>query len=202
MKIALFGARGTIGQRIAAEARARGHVVTGFGRETDVTDASVVAKAVAGQDAVIGAVGAGFAPDARPWSMLSDAARGLLAGLEAAGVKRLLVVGGAGSLEVAPGAQLVDQPSFPEAWKGAALAHRDALDVYRTARPSGVEWTYLSPAALIEPGERTGKYRIGGEGLLVGARGESRISTEDFAVALVDELERGAHVRARIGVAY
>jgi uncharacterized protein len=202
MKIALFGARGTIGQRIAAEAKARGHPVTSLGRETDVTDAASVARAVAGHDAVVSAVGPGLGPDSRPPGMLSAAARALLAGAKTAAVRRLVVVGGAGSLEVAPGKQLVDQPGFPEAWKAVAVAHRDALEVYRASRDPAVEWVYVSPAALIQPGERTGKYRIGGDGLLVDARGESRISAEDYAVAIVDELEQRAHSRARISVAY
>jgi putative NADH-flavin reductase len=134
--------------------------------------------------------------------MLSAAARALLVGLKTAGVRRLVVVGGAGSLEVAPGKQLVEQPGFPVPWKPVALAHRDALAVYRASGEPSVEWTYVSPAALIQPGQRTGKYRIGGDQLLVDAKGESRISAEDYAVAVVDELETRAHPRARIGVAY
>ncbi len=202
MKIALFGAGGTIGQRIATEARSRGHTVTGLGRDANVTDAESVARAVAGHDAVVSAVGPGFGPNAQPPDMLSKAARALLAGLKMAGVKRLVVVGGAGSLEVAPGKQLVDQPEFPAAWKPVALAHRDALDVYRAQRDPDIAWTYISPPAFIEPGVRTGKYRIGGDQLLVDARGESRISAEDFAVALVDELENAKNARKRITAAY
>jgi putative NADH-flavin reductase len=201
MKIALFGARGTIGQRIAAEARSRGHEVTALGRETNVTDAKAVARAVAGHDAVISAVGPGLGKDA-PADLLPGAARALLDGLRLAGVKRLLVVGGAGSLEVAPGKQLVDQPEFPASWKPVALAHRDALDVYRGDRGGEVEWTYVSPAALIQPGARTGKYRTGGDRLLVDASGQSRISAEDYAVALLDELEEPRSVRKWITVAY
>jgi putative NADH-flavin reductase len=202
MKIALFGAGGTIGQRIAAEARSRGHTVTGLGREANVTEAESVARAVAGHDAVVSAVGPGFGPNAQSPDMLSKAARALLAGLKMAGVKRLVVVGGAGSLEVAPGKQLVDQPEFPAAWKPVALAHRDALDVYRAHRDPDIAWTYVSPPALIEPGVRSGKCRIGGDQLLVDARGESRISAEDFAVALVDELENAKNARKRITAAY
>jgi uncharacterized protein len=202
MKIALFGARGTIGQRIAAEARSRGHEVTALGRETNVTDAKAVARAVAGHDAVISAVGPGLGEDAAPPDLLPRAARALLDGLRLAGVKRLLVVGGAGSLEVAPGKQLVDQPEFPASWKPVALAHRDALDVYRGERGGEVEWTYVSPAALIQPGARTGRYRTGGDRLLVDASGQSRISAEDYAVALLDELEKPKSVRKRITVAY
>jgi putative NADH-flavin reductase len=108
------------------------------------------------------------------------------------------VVGGAGSLEVAPGVQLVDAPDFPAEWRAPALAHRDALAVYRTA---DIDWTYFSPAAILEPGERTGRYRTGRDQLLTNADGKSRISAEDFAVALLDEVERPRHLRERITVA-
>ena len=120
-------------------------------------------------------------------------------GLAQARVDRLVVVGGAGSLEVAPGVQLVDTPEFPAAWKGIALAHRDALAVYRGA---ALDWTYISPAALIGPGERTGQYRTGTDQLLTDKEGESRISVEDFAVAFVDEIENQRFARQRMTVAY
>jgi uncharacterized protein len=126
-------------------------------------------------------------------------ARSLIEGVGKAGVKRLIVVGGAGSLEVAPGVRLVDTPQFPAGWKGIALSHADSLPIYRKA---ALDWTYVSPAAFIEPGQRTGKYRTGGDQLLTDAKGESRISAEDFAVAVVDELEQKRHVRKRITVAY
>lgn len=202
MKIAVYGAGGTIGQRIAAEARARGHAVTALGRAAPVTDAAAVARAVAGHDAVVSAVGPGFGPSAQPLDMLSKAAHALLAGLTQAGVRRLVVVGGAGSLEVAPGKQLLDQPEFPAAWRPVAAAHRDALDVYRRYPGSEVEWTYFSPAALIEPGARTGRHRTGGDRLLADEKGQSRISAEDFAIAILDELERPKSIRKRITVAY
>ena len=115
------------------------------------------------------------------------ATRALLAGLAKAGVKRVIVVGGAGSLEVAPGVQLVDAPNFPEQWKGIALAHRDVLPVLKESK---LDWTYLSRAAFIQPGERTGKFRLGGNessSPMTRARAASRQG--DFAVALVDELE-------------
>jgi putative NADH-flavin reductase len=209
MKIVIFGAGGTIGSRIAAEALRRGHAVTAVQRrpaaappgttavQGDALDAASVARAVAGQDAVVNAIGPG--PD-EVATVAVDAARSLPAGLRQAGVRRLLVVGGAGSLEVAPGRQLVDSPDFPAAWRPPALAHRDALAVYRGI--GDLDWTYLSPAAHLLPGERTGSYRVGFDQLLVDERGESRISAEDFAVALLDEIERPAHVRRRITVAY
>jgi putative NADH-flavin reductase len=200
MKLALFGARGTIGQRIAAEAKSRGHQVTPLGRrEADATDVVSVARAVQGHDAVISAVGPGHGPRAQPADMLKTSARALLAGLKRAGVKRLIVVGGAGSLDIAPGRQLVDQPDFPPAWRPQALAHRDALGIFRGNQD--IDWTYVSPAAQLEPGQRTGKYRVGGDRLLVDDKGDSRISAEDLAVALLDELEQPRHVRKRFTVA-
>jgi putative NADH-flavin reductase len=126
-------------------------------------------------------------------------AHSLITGLVQAGVRRLVIVGGAGSLEVAPGVQLVDTPEFPAAWKGIALAHRDALDVFRTAE---LDWTYISPAAFIEPGKRTGSFRIGSNQLITDAQGNSRISNEDYAVALVDEVEKGNFIRRQMTVAY
>jgi len=109
------------------------------------------------------------------------------------------MVGGAGSLEVAPGVQLVDAPNFPEAWKPVATAHRDALAALRKAP---IDWTYFSPAAFIQPGTRTGKYRTGTEQLVADAKGESRISAEDYAVALVDEIEKPQFIRKRFAAAY
>jgi|RhiMetdeSRZDD1v2_1073273.scaffolds.fasta_scaffold1009345_1 putative NADH-flavin reductase len=209
MRLALYGAGGTIGRRITQEALQRGHRVTAIGRDPakleppasglavlrgDVLEPVGVARAVAGHDAVISAVGAGNGPS----DLVVRAAHSLIEGLSRAGVRRLLVVGGAGSLEVAPGVQLVDAPDFPAEWRAPALAHRDALAVYRTA---DVDWTYFSPPAILEPGERTGRYRTGRDQLLTNADGKSRISAEDFAVALLDEVERPRHLRERITVA-
>ena len=116
-------------------------------------------------------------------------------------MKRVLFVGGAGSLEVAPGQQLVDQPGFPEAYKAEALERREALEVWRT-EGGGLEWSVLSPAAEIGPGERTGSYRTTDDQFLADAAGRSFISFEDYAVAVLDELERPRHVGQRFGVAY
>jgi putative NADH-flavin reductase len=111
-----------------------------------------------------------------------------------------MVVGGAGSLEVAPGQAAADQPGFPDAYLPEALAHRDVLAFYRTV--DDLDWTYVSPAAEIAPGERTGRFRIGGDLMLTDAHGNSRVSAEDYAIAFVDELEKDAHPRARMSVAY
>jgi putative NADH-flavin reductase len=109
------------------------------------------------------------------------------------------MVGGAGSLEVAPGVQLVDSGHLPAEWKPIALAHREALNVLKA---SDLDWTSLCPAAYFEPGARTGVFRLGRDELIANERGESRISMEDFAIALVDELERPAHSRQRFSIGY
>lgn len=210
MKIALIGATGTIGQRILQEALTRGHEVTAIVRDParlsqqhpslkavtgDILNPESVATATAGHDLVISAYG----PKHGQEQILVDAAHALVEGLRRAGVNRLTVVGGAGSLEVAPGVQLVDIPEFPAAYKPVALAHREAFAVYREA---DLDWTYLSPAAMIEPGVRTGGYRTGTDQLVANAQGESRISAEDYAVALLDEAENPRFIRRRFTVAY
>lgn len=210
MKIALFGGSGMIGSRILREALARGHEVTVVARDLnklkldpkvhviggDVFDPASVTAATLGQDAVISAVGPGHHGDPRD---VVKAARSLTAGLGPAGVKRLLVVGGAGGLEVEPGMELADTPTFPAAWKGIADAHRDALPVYRA---SNLDWTYFSPAAFIQPGERTGRFRTGTDKLIADEKAESRISAEDYAVAMLEELEHPRHLRGRMTAAY
>lgn len=213
MKIALYGATGHVGQRILTEALQRGHEVTAIVRDParltvshenlrvitgDAMDSASVATSVVGQDVVIGSISGrrDGDPDAIPNSV-----RALVAGIEKAGVRRLLWVGGASSLEVAPGVRLFDTPEFPEIYKAEARAGIEALEILR-ALPEGIDWTFLSPAAEIMPGERTGKFRIGGDQLLTDAQGKSHISFEDYAVALVDEIENHQHPRQRFSVAY
>lgn len=208
MKIAIYGAGGNIGGRIAQEALNRGHQVTAIVRDParltlshpgltavigDVLDPASLASSVAGHDAVVSAI-------SPPTDLKVNIASLLINGLTTVGVKRLVVVGGAGSLEVAPGVQLVDTPDFPAAWKGIAGWHRDQLGVYR--QNETLDWSFFSPAAFIEPGKRTGTYRIGQNQLLTDAQGESRISYEDYAVALVDELENPKNIRKQFTVAY
>lgn len=212
MKIALFGASGNIGRRIVGEALERGHVVTGLERNpkrvtlrherlavatADVTRAEEVARAASGHDAIVSAVGPSGRADA---AMLIDAAHALVAGARRAKVPRIVVIGGAGSLEVKSGQKLLATRDFPSAWKPAALAHRDALTFFRSV--SDLDWTYVSPAAFVVPGRTTRRFRIGGDQLLVDEQGKCHISTEDLSVAILDELERPAHVRERITVAY
>jgi uncharacterized protein len=208
MNVVLFGATGMLGSRILKELVARGHSVTAVVRnpskvptepgvqavEGDILNPAAVAKIVKGADAVISA----YSPGSNA-AVIVDATKSLIAALKAAGVKRLIEVGGAGSLFVAPGVRVVDTPGFHEEWKPIALAHGDALEVIRTA---DLDWTYFSPAALIQPGERTGKFRLGEDNLVVDEQGNSRISAEDYAIALVDELERPKHIRKRFTIGY
>lgn len=212
MKVLLFGASGNIGSAIATELLARGHEVTGATRtgtpvpglaipvlRKSASDAAEVAGASAGQDAVICAAGPRHGVD-KDEVVLVGAALGLIGGLRQSGVKRLLIVGGAGSLEVAPGKALVESADFKEEWKPNARAQAAALDVYRGAKD--LDWTYISPAALIVPGEKIGKYRLGGDQLLTDDQGSSLIHYPDYAMAMVDELEKGTAIRRRITVAY
>jgi putative NADH-flavin reductase len=211
LKIALFGATGMIGSRIAAEAARRGHQVTALARnparvpadvanlqaaQADLLDAASVGAAVRGHDVVASA----YAPPQDDPGVVGKATHALVEGVRAAGLKRLVVVGGAGSLEVAPGKQLVDTDGFPDAYKPIALAHRDAFDYYRGV--TDLDWTFFAPAALIAPGERTGQFRTGANTLLADAEGNSRISAEDYAIAFVDELEQGRFIRQIATAAY
>lgn len=209
MKIAVFGASGRIGSRAAREALARGHAVTAIVRDPahlrlshsqlavtvgDVLNAAEVARAVADHDVVVSAIGP--TGQEQP-QIVVDTAHTLIEGLTRAGVRRLIISGGAGSLEVTPGVRLVDSPTFPDAGRAIALVHCDALEIYRHA---DLDWTYLSPPARLQPGERTGMYQKGTDFLLTNAHGESRISMEDYVVALVDEIEHPQFVRRRFTV--
>ncbi len=212
MKLIVFGATGKIGGAIVQEALRRGHGVTAVARHVgkiaaaearlhrataDVSNANAVARVARGHEAIVSAVG----PAAnQPADLLVDVAHALVAGARKAGVKRVLVVGGAGSLRTARGVDLLDSPDFPADWRAVAIAHRNALNVYRQV--SDLAWTCVSPAALVEPGQRTGTFRVGGDDLLVDATGASRISIPDYAAAVVDELEHPKHVRSRFTVAY
>lgn len=210
MKIALIGASGTVGQRILKEALTRGHQVVAIVRDSsriiqedgnlrvvsgDLLDGESIGKAVAGYDVVISAYG----PSHGAEDTMKTVTQELIDAVKQAGVQRLLIVGGAGSLEVAPGLKLVNAPNFPEAWKSIALAHDEALETYRKA---DLDWTYFSPAAMFQPGERTGTFRIGTDQLVVDEKGESRISTEDYAIAMLDEVENPRFIRKRFTIGY
>ncbi|WP_329491239.1 NAD(P)H-binding protein [Kitasatospora sp. NBC_01246] len=212
MRITVFGATGNVGSRVVTEALARGHEVTAVLRDPsrphalpaaaeiatgDARNPEDVARLAAGRSVVISATrpAPGSEPD------LALATKGLLAGLAGTDV-RLLVVGGAGSLTLpgGDGATVIDDPDFPAAWLPIALACGEQLALYRAE--TEVDWAYLSPAALLEPGRRTGHYRLGRDELLVDEAGVSAISMEDLAVALLDEAARPAHHRTRFTVAY
>jgi len=213
MIIAIIGASGQIGAFIRDEALARGHQVTAIVRHPEkitVQNPSLtVVKAdilkdkvevlVKGHDAVISAYNPGWSnPDI--YNEQIKGYKAIISGVKKSGIKRLLVVGGAGTLEVAPGVQLLDTASFPENIKGGVLATREVL--YMLRKENELEWTFLSPPASIAPGERTGHYRVGKDQLLKDKQGESKISTQDYAVAMLDELEHPQHIRERFTVAY
>ena len=203
MKIAVIGASGNAGSRITAELARRGHAVTSIARNPekiasganvtptkgDVMDQAGLARLLSGHDAAISSV----------HFLASDPVK-LIAAAKESKVGRYLVVGGAGSLEVAPGVRLVTTPGFPVAYKAEAEAGAAFLDLLRAEKE--LNWTFLSPSALFVAGERTGKFRLGADQLLTAADGKSSISFEDFAVALADEVERPAHIRRRFTVGY
>ncbi len=200
--IALIGASGNVGSRILRELSERGHQVTAIARHPegipslpgatavggDINDSTGTATLLAGHDAVVSSV-----------KFLDTDFDRLLNAVRASGVKRFLVVGGAGSLEVAPGQRLVDQPDFPSQYKQEALRGAEFLDLLGTV--DDLDWTFLSPSALFVPGERTGKFRLGTDQLLTSDNGSS-ISFEDFAIAMVDEIEDPKHPRQRFTVGY
>lgn len=198
MKIAVIGATGNVGQRIVAEAERRGHEViaisrsghkVGSGRpvQADITDKAGIAGAVEGADAVVLSV-----------KFQDLDVEALLDALKDA--KRLLIVGGAASLYVAPGLQLIDTEGFPDFIKVEAEPARQALA--RIQQETALDWTFLSPSVFFGPGERTGSFRLGKDDLLTAADGKSHISHEDYAVALLDEIEQPRHSRQRFTVGY
>lgn len=208
MKVVLFGATGMIGSRVLKELVSRRHEVTAVVRDTsrvpnepgvkavkgDALNAADVAEVVKGSDAVVSS----YSPGANT-ALIVDATRSLIAGLKQAGVRRFIEVGGAGSLLVAPNLRLIDAPNFPAEYKEIALAHADALEVLRN---SDLNWTYFSPAAFIQPGDRTGKFRLAEDTLVADDKGKSSISAEDYAIALVDELESPKFIRKRFTIGY
>jgi uncharacterized protein len=203
MKIAVIGASGQAGSRIVAELARRGHTVTAIARNPekiaalagvtarrgDAFDPGALAKLLAGHDVAISSI----------HFTASDPEK-LIGAVKAAAVGRYLVVGGAGSLEVAPGVRLVATPGFPPQYK--AEAEKGAAFLDRLRQETELNWTFLSPSALFVAGMRTGKFRLGTDQLLTAADGKSWISFEDFAVALADEIEDPRHPRGRFTVGY
>jgi putative NADH-flavin reductase len=217
MKIALIGASGFVGSKILKEALDRGHEVTAITRhpenialenknlnkvKADVLNETEVTTAVKGNDVVISAYNPGWAnPDI--YNEAIKGAKSIQAGVKASGIKRLFVIGGAGSLYVAPGLQLIDTPQFPAEWKAGALAARDYLEIIRDE--DELEWTFLSPAIEMHQGtsgDRKGHYRLGEEAPVFNENGRSIISAEDMAIAIIDEVEKPKYIRRRFTVAY
>jgi uncharacterized protein len=213
MKIAVIGATGFVGAAILQEALQRGHEVTAIVRhpekvkphpklrshKADVQNGDEVTRSVAGHDAVISAFNPGWSnPDI--YNQQVKGTRAIIDGVKKAGVKRLLFVGGAGSLEVKPDVQSVDLPEFPVEYKQGALATREALNLLR--KEPSLDWSFLSPSADLFPGQRTGKFRLGTDQLLADTQGKSRISVEDYAMAMIDEVEKPKHVRRRFTAGY
>jgi hypothetical protein len=202
MSIALIGASGNAGSRILKELASRGHEVTAIARHPDqiaslpkvtakkgdVFDRASLTSLLQGHEIVISAV-----------HFTASDPRILIDAVKAAGAKRYLVVGGAGSLEAASGVLLIDTPDFPAAYKSEGAKGGDFLDLLRLEKD--LDWTFLSPSALFTPGERTGRFRLGKDQLLTTEKGSS-ISFEDYAVAMVDEIEKPAHSRQRFTVGY
>jgi putative NADH-flavin reductase len=203
MNIAVVGASGNAGSRIVAELSRRGHHVTAIARapekiaawpnvtakKGDAHDQAALTELLKGHDVAISSI----------HFLASDPAK-LIGAAKASRVGRYLVVGGAGSLEVAPGVRLVTTAGFPAQYKAEAEKGAAFLDLLTLEK--GLNWTFLSPSALFTAGERTAKFRLGTDQLLTAADGKSSISFEDFAVALADEIERPAHIRARFTVGY
>ena len=203
MKLALIGATGRVGSRILAEAISRGHQVTAIAphiasfkptpqlivKTGDASNPTDLAKLLEGHDAVISAM-----------RFVSSDPRKLIDAVKMSRVKRYVVVGGAGSLEVSPGKKLLNTPDFPASFRAEATAGDAFLSILR--KETQLEWTFLSPSANFAPGIRTGKFRLGQDRLLIDAAGKSAISMEDLSIALVDELERPQHIRQRFTVGY
>jgi len=212
MRVLLLGASGRIGRRVATELLDRGHEVTGVSRSGtvegveddsfvavagDAADPDAVARLATGHDAVASALGPSEGEDP---TVLVDLLDAVVEGTRRASVGRLVWTGGAGGLRVGPDTRLVETEEFPDEWEPVARA---AIDAYENlAEADDLAWTYLAPAALIEPGERTGEYRTAEGELVADEDGDSYISMEDFAVALADLLESGDAVHTYLGTGY
>jgi uncharacterized protein len=207
MKVMLYGASGNAGSRILKELQSRGHDVTAVVRNPeklpadvkslrdDLSDADRIAAIIRGADAVVSA----YMPPPDDTDQLVAVTQRLVEAVRKGGNPRLIVVGGAASLEIAPGVTLLSSGHLPQEWLPIASSHAKALELLKA---SDINWTCFSPAGFFEPGARTGKFRLGKDQLVTDAKGKSHISFEDYAVALVDELERPANSRARFTIGY
>ncbi|MET0466430.1 MAG: NAD(P)-dependent oxidoreductase [Chitinophagaceae bacterium] len=217
MKIALIGASGFVGSHILEELVSRGHQVTTITRHPenikienalvnkvkgDVTKTYELSIVLKGHDVVISSYNPGWT-NPHIYQDFLDGAQAIQEAVKASGVKRLIVIGGAGSLFVAPGVQLVDTPQFPAEWKPGALAARDYYNILQ--REQDLDWTFLSPAIEMHQGTagtRKGVYRTGKDNPVFDENGRSIISVEDLSIAIVDEAEKAAHKKERFTVAW
>lgn len=213
MKLAIIGATGFVGRVAVNEALARGHEVTAIARHTkdlptnshlhialgDVTDIDWLAQTLKGVDAVISAFNPGWT-DPDLYANFVKGSNAILKAVEKSGVKRFLVVGGAGSLEVAPGVELIDTPQFPAEIRPGAQGAREMRDALRAGSP--LDWTVLSPAAMLAPGQRTGNFRLGTTSLLMNGDAPANISVEDLAVAILNEIEQPQFIKQQFTAAY
>lgn len=207
MNIVLYGATGNSGKPLLQELTTRGHKVTAVARnvsnlpatakavQDDLSNVDAIASVIAGADVVVSA----YAPPQDNTDALLGVTERQIAAVRKAGKARLIVVGGAGLLEVAPGVTLIASGYLPEAYLPIAKSHEKALQILKA---SDINWTYFSPAAYFVPGERTGKFRLGTTNLIADEKGDSRISFEDYAVAVADEIERPAHERGQVSIGY
>jgi putative NADH-flavin reductase len=209
MKVVVYGATGHAGSEIVKELLSRGHQVTGVARNVDslkglqgvtakaddLSNVDAIAAIIKGADAVVSA----YQPPADNTDAAIAVTEREITAVKKAGGPRLLVVGGAGVLEVAPGVTLIKSGHLPAQWLPIAMSHEKLLGVLRG---SDINWTYLSPAAFFEVGERTGKFRLGTKELISNDKGESKISYADYAIALVDEIEKPKHERGSFSVGW
>jgi hypothetical protein len=218
MKVALIGATGFVGSHLLKEFLDRGEQVTAIARNTeqlagienpnlkvvkaDVLNENEVADAVAGSDVVVSAYNAGWA-NPNLYNEFLEGAQAIQAGVKKAGVKRLIVIGGAGSLLALDGTQLVDSPQFPEDIKPGAAAARDYLNTIKNE--NDLDWTFFSPPPEMHQGittGRTAKYRLGKDNPVADETGRSYLSVEDLSVAIADEVENPRHIKQRFTAAY
>ena len=209
MRVVLYGATGRAGSRILGELLSRAHHVRAVIRDAsplelprevevsvdDLSDVNRTIEIIRGFEAVISA----YAPPPDDTDRLVAVTQLLVQAVSRSGVARLLTVGGAGSLEVAPGVTLLESGHLPPEWTPIAQSHAKSLEVLKS---STINWTSLCPAAYFDPGARTGRFRLGKDNLIADDKGESRISMEDYAIAMVDEIEQPLHPRSRFSVGY
>ncbi|NWK80356.1 NAD(P)-dependent oxidoreductase [Aquitalea sp. LB_tupeE] len=216
MKVVVLAATGQAGRTILSELISRGHQVTAVARNPDklpksihcvrddLSSAERIAEIIAGADAVVSAFGPPkddqrFFSDVSYTDQLAQVTEREIAAVKHAGVPRLIMVGGAGSLWFSPGVTVLKSGHWPDPLVPIATSHMKA---FAALRESGINWTYFSPPMLIEPGVRTGKFRLGGDDVIFDEQGKSKVSFEDYAIALVDELEKPAHERSRFTIGY